>query len=405
MSAAATAEGRPTSVEIAAHLADVLESPQFRSSRRCQELLRFLVREAAEGRHDALKERVIGVEVFNRPADYNPGSDPIVRVSVAEVRKRLAQYYQDAAPGKPRIRIATGQYVPEFSWGEAPAAAVAIAPPAPVARLRRRWRWAVAAAAVASSVAVWAWTRPPDPLDAFWGPAFHSRQSVLILTEPYGSGSVIHRFNAEMRNLREDPPPGLKLLTADIAATFGQSVMSGNVFALRSLDRLFSGRGREPEVRIGGGVTLADQAERPVILIGYFNNPWAKNMNTEQLRFTLTTEHRDNRFLHVIRDLRDPSRQWSITSDRPWFEDTPVSYAIVTRIFDRHSGRFLVSIAGMTHLATCAAAEFTTRPAYLQALQAQAPKGWEQRNSQAVLETQIVNQTASPPKLVGSYSW
>ena len=90
---------------------------------------------------------------------------------------------------------------------------------------------------------------------------------------------------------------------------------------------------------------------------------------------------------------------------RPWFEDTPVSYAIVTRIFDRHSGRFLVSIAGMTHLATCAAAEFTTRPAYLQALQAQAPKGWEQRNSQAVLETQIVNQTASPPKLVGSYSW
>lgn len=403
MSAAATVERRPNPGEITAHLAEVLESPQFRSSRRCQELLRFLVREAADGRYDSLKERVIGVEVFNRPADYNPGSDPIVRVSVAEVRKRLAQYYQDAPPGKPRIRIATGQYVPEFSWAEPPAAGLATAPSA--RRPWPWWRWAAAATATACLAAVWLWTRPADPLEGFWGPAFHSRRSVLILTEPYGPGSLTHRFNAEIRNLWEEPPPGLKLLTADIAATFGQSVMSGNVFALRSLDRLFSARGSEPEVRIGGGVTLADLSERPVILIGYFNNPWAKNMNTEELRFTLTTEHRDNRFYHVIRDLRDPARQWSITSDRPWFEDTPVSYAIMTRIFDRHSGRFLVSIAGMTHLATSAAAEFATRPSYLQALQAQMPKGWELRNSQAVLQTQIVNQTASPPKLVGAYSW
>ena len=109
-------------------------------------------------------------------------------------------------------------------------------------------------------------------------------------------------------------------------------------------------------------------------------------MNTEQLRFTLATEHRDNLFLHVIRDARDPTRQWSISSDRPWFENAPVSYAIMTRILRPPSGRFLVSIAGMTHLATSAAADFATRPAYLQELQRQAPSGWGKMNSQSVLQ-------------------
>ena len=392
---------------IRAHLSEVLESPQFRSSRRCHDLLTFLVEQAHKGRQDSLKERVIGVEVFHRPADYNPASDPIVRVGVAEVRKRLAQYYQEVTPGAktPRIRIPIGHYIPEFSWTDSPAVDIVPAQPTPRSKPHSWVRWAALPLAAVLFSIVWIWIRSADPLEAFWGPAFHNPHSVLILTEPYGTDSLTHRFNAEWRNLQEIPPPGLRLLANDIVATFGQSVMSGNVFALRSLDRLFSTRGQEPEVRIGGGLSLTDLAERPVILIGYFNNPWAKNMNTEQLRFTLATEHRDNLFLHVIRDARDPTRQWSISSDRPWFENTPVSYAILTRIFDRRSGRFLVSIAGMTHLATSAAADFATRPAYLQELQRQAPSGWGKMNSQSVLRTEIVNQTASPPKLLASHFW
>src|SRR5438552_3884911 len=128
MSAVASSNAAPSAVEIRAHLSELFGSAQFRSSRRCQDLLSFLVEKALQGRQDILKERVIGVEVFNRPTDYNPASDPIVRVSVAEVRKRLAQYYQEspAGPRKPRIRIATGHYVPEFSWAEAPPAEAAV---------------------------------------------------------------------------------------------------------------------------------------------------------------------------------------------------------------------------------------------------------------------------------------
>jgi hypothetical protein len=405
VSAANTLEAPPSPSEVRAHLAGILESPQFRTSKRCQELLTYLVAQVQEGRQDALKERVIGVEVFGRPTDYNPASDPIVRVSAADVRKRLAQYYQEAVPGDrmPRIRIATGHYIPDFTWRQGPRAE----PEAPEKRAVRGWYRPAAAVAVVGAVLSVAWIvwRPVSALDKFWGPAIQSRRTPLILAEQYGPSSFVHRFNGELRKFDPELPASAKLLGSDLAETFGRSVMSGNVFALRNLDRLFLSAGQDPELRLGGELTMADLAERPIVLIGYFNNPWAKTVNTEKPRFTLATERRGDLFVHIIRDGQDPARQWSISSDRPWFENTPVSYAIVTRIYDRNSGRFLVSIGGMTHLATSAASDFVTHASYLKELQGKAPWGWEKRNVQAVLQTNIVNQTAAPPKLLATHFW
>ena len=75
-------------------LDEILSSVPFTSSRQSQKLLRYLVEKSLIEDDDSLKERVIGVEVFGRPSDYNTGDDPIVRARVGEVRKRLAQYYQ-----------------------------------------------------------------------------------------------------------------------------------------------------------------------------------------------------------------------------------------------------------------------------------------------------------------------
>ena len=85
MTSPATPVTSPSTLEIRAHLAEVLQSPQFRSSKRCRSLLTYLIEKSLEGQQDSLKERVIGVDVFDRPTDYNPASDPIVRVSAAEV--------------------------------------------------------------------------------------------------------------------------------------------------------------------------------------------------------------------------------------------------------------------------------------------------------------------------------
>src|SRR5271163_320032 len=71
----------------------LLETAHFKNSRRYPALLQFIVEETLEGRGEFLKERLLGVRVFKRPPDYDTANDPIVRVTIAEIRKRIAQYY------------------------------------------------------------------------------------------------------------------------------------------------------------------------------------------------------------------------------------------------------------------------------------------------------------------------
>src|SRR6202451_221474 len=112
-----------TEVEKAAieeQLERLLQNSHFSHSRRFPTFLRFVVRHTLAGQADALKERTLGIEIFGRSADYDTSSDPIVRVTAAEIRKRIAQYYQE--PGHDleiRLSLPAGSYVPQFHWPQA----------------------------------------------------------------------------------------------------------------------------------------------------------------------------------------------------------------------------------------------------------------------------------------------
>ena len=97
----------------------LLADSHFSQSRRFPSFLRYVVDKTLAGQEDALKERTLGVEIFGRRADYDTASDPIVRVTAAEIRKRIAQYYQD--PGHEselRVSLPPGSYIPQFHWPE-----------------------------------------------------------------------------------------------------------------------------------------------------------------------------------------------------------------------------------------------------------------------------------------------
>src|SRR5580698_10224174 len=94
----------------------LLSTAHFKNSRRYPALFKFIVEETLEGRGEFLKERLLGVRVFGRPADYDTASDPVVRVTIAEIRKRIAQYYHEEAHElEMRIELTPGSYEPEFS--------------------------------------------------------------------------------------------------------------------------------------------------------------------------------------------------------------------------------------------------------------------------------------------------
>src|SRR6266576_6569024 len=79
---------------IQAELNRLLESPAFRTSKRCREFLEYIVVHTINGPSGTLKERSIGVELFQLPQDFDTGQHTSVRVTANEVRKKLAQHYQ-----------------------------------------------------------------------------------------------------------------------------------------------------------------------------------------------------------------------------------------------------------------------------------------------------------------------
>src|SRR3954452_21312387 len=90
---------QPSPELVLAQLGNILQSAVFRNSKRYAAVLRYIVEQTLSGNADQLKERTIGVDVFGRMPDYDTSSDHVVRSAMAEVRKRLAQYYADAETG------------------------------------------------------------------------------------------------------------------------------------------------------------------------------------------------------------------------------------------------------------------------------------------------------------------
>lgn len=125
--AASDLPGGETSAVIRAGLARVLDSDAFRAAPQLSAFLGFVVQRVIAGRGAELKGYTIAVEALGRPADFDPQTDPIVRVEAGRLRRTLAQYYAGEGAGDPvRITMPVGAYVPVFELAEqAPAEAAA----------------------------------------------------------------------------------------------------------------------------------------------------------------------------------------------------------------------------------------------------------------------------------------
>jgi len=103
------------SEEVRAQLDRILASRTLAGSDQLKRLLRLTVERTISGQSDLLKEYNLGLEVFQRPPDYDPKVDPIVRVQARRLRSKLAEYYAGEGSGDTLvIRIPKGAYIPAF---------------------------------------------------------------------------------------------------------------------------------------------------------------------------------------------------------------------------------------------------------------------------------------------------
>jgi hypothetical protein len=384
----------------------MLSSPLFRTSKRCAPFLRYVVMEALEGRAKDLKERRIGMDVFGRDPGYDTASDPIVRTTAVEVRKRIAQYYYETErESEIQIDMAAGSYAPHFQPANASPAAVPAAPvvlpaePAPPAiepdepSKVRPWRlWSLLAAAVVLVAVVGAvligGQLRPTPLETFWAPLWGASDTITL-----GIGDPSNAI---------PPNPAASLVAPSTENSRDTLIGFVDSLATAQVVGLLASRGKKFDVRLSGSLTLQDLKRAPAVMVGTFSNVWTMRLQS-QLRFSLHTDPAVNRTWVEDRQKPGPS-VWKTSRNQPYSQRTE-DYAVISRFVDSRTQQPVLLLAGVGGGATRAAGEFVTQPIYLKALAARAPKDWGRKNLQVVISVELLDGNIGSPHILAVHFW
>jgi hypothetical protein len=122
---------------------------------------------------------------------------------------------------------------------------------------------------------------------------------------------------------------------------------------------------------------------------------------TEKLRFGFEMRNGEGKLV----DRKGPHpASWSLQRDassRKVLRD----YAIVARIHDDTTGQPVIIIAGILGTGTEAAGEVIYNPAYLDLLLQKAPKDWDRKNLEALIETNVFENNPGPPGILAVETW
>jgi hypothetical protein len=426
-------------VSIAEEANRILADPAFKNSRRCVALFRFLADRSLAREKAGIKERTLGVEVFGRAPDYDTAADPIVRITANEIRKRLAQWYQEPANHQQvRVRLVAGAYILswEFIYREHPkrgpseraegrpeTAEEVLATPDPLSvpfkieppiapavsgRFQTKWIWVSVAIFLTATAALSArhfeTARSKDYL--LWKPLLDSSQPLTLCISD--SSRLVDR--------KENDSPLIDGKTDEnspnsiIAGVIASRQAPGDVNprnplsttplidaqAAQKITAWLATHGKKSSLRGSSSVDLQDLRQGPIVLIGGFN-PWSLIM-LSNLRYSLRadpTAHEE-----WIQDAKNPSqREWEV---RGGMEHVETDYAIITRFLDPETGKWILAFGGIRPYGTQVAADLLSDPSFIQSL----PDNLRATgNMQIVLKLTVINRSAGPPQILTVYTW
>lgn len=383
--------------QVEAELQRILQSPGFRTSKRSQEFLRYIVSTSLDGRFDELKERVIGIRVFERLPDYDTGEYSIVRVKANELRKRLAQFYSESTePSAVEIHLPKGSYTPEYRWTNHEESVA----PSSVSELKlpqkslsiARWAWAAGTFALLSvvSLAIWHFSHDESrraTVENFWQPVLRSDNAPLLCI----GSPEIWRVSQTLKAQGALPTT---IPSSELIRDVDHYVGWGDAIALAELASFFSSHGKDAPVRLADDVSFSELSHSPVVLIGARSNAWTMQL-ANNMRFVIDGSGATG----VIRD-KSTGRVWRYQDGAP-----SVDYIVLSRIFESKTGRMVVLAAGLSHYGTQMAGKILTDSRYLRKALQNAPKDWSKRDLQLVFRVEIFRRIAGEPVLEASNFW
>jgi hypothetical protein len=427
-------------------LSKVLSSGSFASSKQSQALLKYLVARSQAEDDGSLKERMIGVNVFGRSADYNTGDDPIVRARVGEVRKRLASYYQSELTYQASVRfsIPTGSYRVAFDYADAAEdpwehsgaelesslTEETQSEPTPFYWLRRhvpekawqrllsRWILLLAAGAAGGAVVMGAISHHQfhraSIVEAFWSPLLDSSQTIAIYL---GQNCAYMPTASYMKHIRETRPPdedvkrgtevelddlkpGERIEAGDVYVENHDLVSSGNISASFQMASLLGSLHRNADVRTGDGLSAEDLEHTSAVFVGAFDNKWTMRVS-QILPFRFEVIDGDT---NAIVEQGGKKRVWVTHIVGPHGEANE-EYAIVARLASSMFRKPVLVAAGIRSHGTRAAGDFVTDPAELGKFLETVPPDWRKRNLEVVLQVEVVKGVPGPAHPIAFSVW
>ena len=418
----------PNPDEVRRQLQQILASPVFHGSKRCQQFLEYVCEKSLAGEAGALKERTVAVEVFGRPPHIDLGEDTIVRVGAREVRKRLAQYYVTAegAVSEIRIDLPCGAYAPDFRYATAPPERQAppvppVVPGPPPRHLRKPIVLTAVVAAAALVVLMVARLTAPSPnleeFQRFWEPVFRSREPLLIamahpiVYHPSGRALKLSEQNlpqAEVPMQRPIHVSPKELDGSDLVPVLNQYVGFGDMIAANEVTSMLAGRSHAVRVRLASSIEFADLRNQQTLLIGAVTNRWTMELQQAwRFRFGWTPGTRN-----VIIDTQEtPAQKAGTEARRQWSTvatddgSAPEDFILVCRIQSPSTGGWLMVGAGLKQFGTEAAGRLLADPEQLGAILLQLAPGWESKNLQLVLHARVIRNAPAQPDLLAWWVW
>jgi hypothetical protein len=293
-----------------------------------------------------------------------------------------------------------GAYVPSFTRvfqpepvqpvvavPETPLPAVTEAPVTTVSS-HAQWRLAIAITLVAAVALVGYVLRPRSSFEQFWAPVLATTHPVLV--------AAAYAPVYLPQPVQGVTPAGLPSSISDFAVLNDQYVGGGDLLAVAQIIGMLGRMSSNYTLRIGDSVSFNDLRGTTTILIGYSSTQWAPV--TRDFRFFLDDSDRA-----MIRDNNNPTDWYPHHLTRDYHTDE--DYAIISRVFDPQTHAIVVLITGCTQYGTEAAANVITNPDLLSDVLRGAPKDWQRKNLQIVLQMKVIANSPANPKVIASYYW
>lgn len=191
----------------------IIQSKAFRTSEVHRNLLHYLADKSLTGQADSLKEYTVGLDVFAKPASYDPRQESVVRMHVARLRQKLAEYYRtEGANDAVIVDLPKGGFRVTFEQREIPPdppVEAVLVPASPSSqrnvKLLSGLLVVLAICAVVLGIQVWrlrhvtadAAALPPSApeVQTIWGPILDSNRPLMIcLASGHGDGAASGAF-------------------------------------------------------------------------------------------------------------------------------------------------------------------------------------------------------------------